>query len=556
MDITDAKQALLNKLEQMEGSYNPEVRLLRTAFESPGYHTALKNKDYIHGTFKSFLYALALLDSGREAWRQRAEDILGQLLELQDRDRSRQTFGIWPWFYEETLDEMSPPDWNWADFCGKILILAEIRHGSRLSVNLRERMKTAIYYACDAIIKRNVGPNYTNISIMGAFVTLVAGEYYKEPEYARYGRKRLAKFYAYTKQLNTFQEYNSPNYATISILELSRILTHARNSEAIQMSRELLDIAWEMVARHYHPPTRQWAGPHSRSYSTLLTDRTRSFLQWAAGDRLSFVSDEQLDFETEWYQNDVWCPDFCISLFQSVDEGTSEQVFQVTDRGEERRASSYATSQWTLGTFNQGTMWNQSRAMIGYVKQDTGTTYLNLRCLHDGYDYCSAMFHSEQAEGEVLAGISFLTNGGDTHPNLDRIDGSIEATDFRLRLEVGGALGGVQASTTGKEAEIRIGNQTVRLMLWHAIFGEERSGDFRYEISETSGMLAVDVVLYSGGRRRLDFRRMDQALLVFSCKLGGDPQIEPVHSLGDHKELTLTWNKGHGLVLPFKPVEL
>jgi hypothetical protein len=32
-------------------------------------------------------------------------------------------YGIWPWLAEESLAEMAPPDWNWADFCGMRLAL-------------------------------------------------------------------------------------------------------------------------------------------------------------------------------------------------------------------------------------------------------------------------------------------------------------------------------------------------------------------------------------------------------------------------------------------------
>lgn len=41
---------------------------------------------------------------------------------------------------------------------------------------------------------------------------------------------------------------------------------------------ELYHLVWEDIALHFHAPSRQWAGPHSRCYSTLLKPATLSLL--------------------------------------------------------------------------------------------------------------------------------------------------------------------------------------------------------------------------------------------------------------------------------------
>ncbi|WP_441988693.1 hypothetical protein [Paenibacillus sp. 2RAB27] len=90
-------------------------------------------------------------------------------MERQDKDSSRATYGIWPYNYEESLDEMDRPDWNMADFQGKKLVLILKNYAESLPVALVELIREAIYHACQAIIRRNVGPHYTNIAIMGAW---------------------------------------------------------------------------------------------------------------------------------------------------------------------------------------------------------------------------------------------------------------------------------------------------------------------------------------------------------------------------------------------------
>lgn len=185
---------LKKELEPKHENYNEQIKMLRTPFTSPGYHTTLKNVDHAYPIRESLDYALAILDCREEKHYDRALDILRNVLSLQDHDPDSPTFGIWSWYFEEPLTQMSPPDWNWADFIGKRLLLVLMRHGNKLPADLQQLTRQAICNSCEAIIKRNVGPDYTNIAIMGAFVTLIAGEWFIRHDVAtsirvdKYGR--------------------------------------------------------------------------------------------------------------------------------------------------------------------------------------------------------------------------------------------------------------------------------------------------------------------------------------------------------------------------------
>ena len=72
---------------------------------------------------------------------------------------------------------MSPPDWNWADFCGTRLIEIAMSHRDRLPEELARRLDAGIKHACRSIMRRDVKPGYTNISLMGTHC--VAGEGYR-----------------------------------------------------------------------------------------------------------------------------------------------------------------------------------------------------------------------------------------------------------------------------------------------------------------------------------------------------------------------------------------
>jgi hypothetical protein len=557
------KQLLLKKVESKEASYNPEVQLLKTPFSSPGYHTTLKGIEFAHRTFNSLIYALALLDTEEVRYEQRSFDIIKKVISLQDTDRSSSTFGIWSWFYEEPLDRMSPPDWNWADFCGKELILIISRHGNRLPEELYAAVQQAIYHACDAIIKRNVGPNYTNIAIMGAFVTLIAGEIFERREYADYGLNRLKKLYNYTSERKIFQEYNSPPYTAIAILELSRIQTETGNEDAKRMCCELLDWTWKTLAEHYHVRTQQWSGPHARCYETLQTDRNKAMIQLATDGQVMFFPWQDLPYNEEWFGSGIRCPEKYVSYFTVAAEREIKQLYhKIEQTGLEKWATTYITPEYSLGSFSRDSMWNQTRPLLAYMDNAGEAAYLQLRCLHDGYDYCSAMFHGIQDGGHVLFGIGFMQNGGDTHPGLDLVkDATIEASDFRLRFELGGFLDGVNITPDKDGADIRIGNIRIMLKTWLAAFyneGEEETSRV-WEVTDLDGKLGLDLVLYSGEKQAIDFSKLKQAAIVCSLFVNQEfcefnPQLEQT---GDRIQAQGVWNgKSMQLSLPLKPFDV
>jgi hypothetical protein len=71
----------------------------------------------------------------------RAEKIIRKVLSLQVTDPEHKYHGIWPWLMEEPVDQMAPPDRNWADFLGAQLALLLKQYTDRLpdpkSVNHR-----------------------------------------------------------------------------------------------------------------------------------------------------------------------------------------------------------------------------------------------------------------------------------------------------------------------------------------------------------------------------------------------------------------------------------
>lgn len=109
---------------------------------------------------------------------------------------------------------------------------------------------------------------------IAAFVHLICGgELLQEPVYARLGKNLLHEFHRTISRRHKFHqqtemaEYNSPTYTALTLWFLALAAEFATDSESCALARELEESLWVNVARHWHTPTQQFAGPFSRAYS-------------------------------------------------------------------------------------------------------------------------------------------------------------------------------------------------------------------------------------------------------------------------------------------------
>lgn len=516
----ERRQAFLRALARVDAQYDPAQQMVQAEFSSPGYHTTLTGGT-VHRTYESLAYAVALLDSDEPARLSRAEAILRRVIDLQDQDPNSPTYGIWPWFLEEPLERMSPPDWNWADFCGVQLLQVAIDHMSRLPEDLQPQVKASILHAARSIRRRDVGPGYTNIALMGTYVTLVAGERLDAVDLFDYGKQRLRRFYDYTRQTGSFTEYNSPTYTCVAIEEISRMLKHVGDESSRQLLAWLNSFAWGHVARRFHPQTVQWAGPHSRSYSTLLSRETLAFLQRGLGDAVPLMPQDQAWESLDAHRLDVRCPEDLAGGFKPSNvERMVVESFVVTPPGEHDVVGrTYLSSDLTLGSVNLGDFWNQRRPLVGYWKDAGGPVAVRVRMLHDGYDYASASLMTVQDKAEVLGAVVFATDRGDTHISLDKTNGVIHARDLRLRLQFEGAVGGLSLpERLVLDEPLPFSSGPIQGMFaLHAV--EFNDWTARLEVGRESDQAWIDVVLYHGSGRPFDFRKMEEAEIVFTLSL-------------------------------------
>jgi hypothetical protein len=138
---------------------------------------------------------------------------------------------------------------------------------------VRARLEGAVQASLGGAALVELGDGNVNHPL-AAIATLILGGERAQQEWAvEIGSKRLKAFRerigdrrsSHRRQAE-MSEYNSPTYTALDLWFLALIAEHAQTQEARQVALFLEQRLWVNVAMHFHAPSRQFAGPHSRSY--------------------------------------------------------------------------------------------------------------------------------------------------------------------------------------------------------------------------------------------------------------------------------------------------
>lgn len=557
-------EVVLKEIERYEPKYDSAVHLV-WATQARHYHSDFQEETKIHSVRSSLGYAEALLNSRKPEFRERAFDVLRAVIALQDQDAQSKTCGVWPYSLEEPLaTKKKPADRNWADFSAVPIIGIINNHSDILPNDLKEKTQKALLLAAQAIRKRDVRPDYTNISLMGLYVCYMTADMYNDADLMDYARKRLKAFYDCTVLNKGFIEYNSPAYFKLSLDEVLRLKNHVINPDDLAMLEFIYHTGWSVIARHYHQPTAQWAGPHGRAYSVLLGSSTYNWLYTSSGGIVNpdipteFSKDEdpilkhRIPTDLIPYFTQPKLPRVEIDTF--IRGGQKIELnplvsYQESDRGvwietKEVIGKSYFTHDFVLSSANQSCLWNQRRPLIAYWGTSQKPVSMQIRFLHDGYDYAAANIFCAQDSTNVLGAINFTTNGGDRHVTIDVIqNATIKASDLRLRFEFGGDISsvGFNAPEADKNRVVgKSGKLNFRIELPYQKFGDYQGN---WSIGGNEKNKWIDFVIYSGTEKEFNFGKIQEAVLgfLFSLKAGTIPE-SPVEVAKSGENLNLKWN--------------
>jgi hypothetical protein len=529
-------------LERRNHEYNHILHLLRVPF-SPRYsHPILKFffKYYkVHSTRDSLHYAISLLKTEDPTMELRAQKILYRLLSLQITNNTSPCYGIWPKYWEEMISGIFRPDLNWADFLGSYLLLVVLQFHQKLPSDLLTQIDRAIIHAARAIQQRNIDLNYTNIAVRGIYVTLVAAETYGIDDLYEYGLMRLHQIHHQTMHQGSFTEYNSPVYGIDTLESLGRLRLHVKNDQAKIWVEDLYRLAWENIAYYFHPPTQQWAGPHSRSYSTQIQPYVISLIEQSTTDRVKFDLPDIVMVESQ-LEIPLPCPVDLEPYFLQISEPRT-QIQTIANAVPQKRLTTYMTPDFALGSVSYSDLWHQRRSLIAYWGTRKKSRYLRLRFLCDEDDFATAQFVSVQKEGNVLAGLMFATDIDRLNPYVEcQTNQVLTLNDLRLRFEVTGLITGLKQSTnTSKSLTFCVDDIWIQLSMAYAQFGDMIG---KWEVTQKSSKTYLDWVFLSGRQHKFNLATMRFAAMGMGISLSSHYEsIPPIEKLHIGKILALRW---------------
>ena len=567
---------LKKELALKEPEYDPEARMLYCYTKEKHYHSDLEGGVKVHQTRESLEYAVALLKTGDDTLMQRGIDIVRTVLPMQEKDPAYPFCGIWPYYPEDPLrGRQAAVDYNWADFIAVPLIDVVINHADYAGDELVAEIKDALMLAARAIQRRNVQPDYTNICIMGTYVCYITGDICNQPELTAYAQKRLKHFYDYTLRNHGFTEYNSPTYTLVAMDELLRMKQTIVNPQDRRMVDELYDMCWDLIGRHFHQPTGQWCGPYLRTYSNLADPKFHRLL-YNASDGLIDLPGDYLRIPNVMHPHKI--PDSALPLFtRSVLPRLEVDTFVVAKTGTATTDTSgkplreqdiigrlYATPRLALASVNQGYMWNQTRPLIAHWGDNVQTpAYMQVRFLHDGYDFSAVNIFCAQDSTNVVALFNIATDGGDTHPNLDRLqNATFEAEDLRLRIQFGGTPVRTATLTLPQKrdgfTQFTCGDIHARLQVPYANWDKAKG---HWEAGSDGATQWADFVLYSGKKKTFRLDEVREAVVALYLSFSTNPDMpkgkSTVRRQGGY--LTLSYSTpGHAplqVTAPAKPAD-
>lgn len=523
--------------------YDEKVAMVLTKITEWQYHIDTVGVTY-HRVGNTFGYARMLLNTLEDKHIDRACKAILASIALQDVNPNSKTYGLWPYFKEEPLaTKKTPPDFNMADFFSVTLLDIYMGHKQQLPDSVVSKIVASLKLAARCIQKRDVDPSYTNIAIMGTYVTYMVSHLFDMPEMQAYAAKRLKTFYNYTIEKQGFTEYNSPAYTITALDEVSRMRQHIVEPEAKAMVEKINDVAWGIIAGHYHKPTGQWAGPNSRSYSTFLKhERLYSILNLASKGKIDLVG-KKYDANEILLEYDM--PEKYYAFFNNpIYPRLETDVFEPNEP--KVTGTTLLEKKFVLSTANRSCLWNQRRPFLAYWGSSESPRYLQFQFLHNNYDFSSAAIFTQQENTNILAGVNLFLFGGDKHISIDKIKtGKFKAKDLRMRFRFGGTKSSDNFSIPNKDNEpfqFSVDDINFQIHLFQASFDKQNG---HWEKGDDGKDAWIDYILYAGAEKEFDFNTMKEAVWAFTFSMGEKGQkllaSQPKFETKDN-ELHTKWN--------------
>ena len=355
--------------------YDPEAKLLDwTLLKGGENRVAFDKRQY--DVRASCYYAYGLLLTNDPADRARAGDILEVVLAQQDTRPDSKTRGVFLTHLGQNW-ETAHIDVNWADFLGVTLadIVSMDRQRNVLSKELRPKVENALKLAVQAVMRRDVSPNYTNIAILSSALGSAGAKLLGMQEAEPFAQTKMDAILSLVKKSpdGVFNEYFSPTYGGVDLYGAYLAQKFAGSPALKASAQALLDEAWRQTAASFHAPTLQFAGPNSRSYGDDMRDYCAILKYYLYLGHPSSYPIPDVEPHHAWDR---------IVMMEGADTPVAPrtefaktipawQTFTTNEpNGPSRRLFQYREGNFVLSTVEQQDEWQQRRNLVAYWQNE------------------------------------------------------------------------------------------------------------------------------------------------------------------------------------------
>lgn len=556
-DLNDNLEAYLCRYDEEKSliycelpKWNPDL--------GGGYHSRLDGR--VHRLLDTAKFINLVYVLNRRDCMEKAEASITALLQTQDMDKASSTYGLWAYFYEESLRDMLAPDFNMASFTANQLLYVMKKCPHLLKAETVDKLHISLRAAISCLLKRNVSPDYTNISLMTSVTLIVGAEILHDAELLEEGKRRFKQAYEYNMFCGSFSEFNSPDYTVLAITELSRMLYFAEDEDSRRWAAELCKIGWKTILDHYDKEREQLAPPHSRAYDDFLeTDLFKRMIYVGTdgkfgepGQCTSCFDGLPIRFPEAYYDYLVSpkLPRFVQDTFYKENNLRSSDQDTVIVRDldcPELKSNTYMTKDYSIGSFEKTDLWAQRRTNMIYWGDASSVKSVRLRCIHEDADFCSGMAFSAQYKNCILTACSFATDHGSFHYILDKDkSGVLKSNKLFFRFEINGGAKAAQISQNGNRFVIHDAAADIYIDIAAAKF---RGNDMHCCISDKG----IEIVCFEGAEE-IHFDTLRDSYLVFTMSVNEKTENTEV-SFRNGKLLAHSACAGHELrlELPDRP---
>jgi hypothetical protein len=322
-----------------------------------------------HPTRESLAYACALVQAEGAAALPQAEAIIRRVLRDQERQPGNIHYGGFKWMDED----QGVTDLNAVQFALEQLLPFYQDYGDLLSEGLRAELLDAFRAAADELVRLDVNVFYTNITLLDTLNLTLAGQILGDAHLAARARRRLDEWIAFTARSGAVPEYNSPTYAAVDLGALAELAERAADEPTRIKAQLMEERLWLHTATHYHHPTAQLAGPHSRAYHNDVTGGLcgikHTLFRCLGDERLlrqsAYATARQSFGSVKAGRHIYHLPDYLERLLR--EKPARYVVAETADADSGTDLYTYMTGEYALGTVSHGS-YPQSDRLICYYR--------------------------------------------------------------------------------------------------------------------------------------------------------------------------------------------